>query len=324
MSSSLEQEQEQEAKEEEEDVSWRVCYSRVHRVYLSDDKTEYLQVYDTNLSSSSSLDCVFVLLHGGGHTALSWALLVSTLASSSSSYACLAFDYRAHGKSTARSEYDLSIDTLVKDAGIVIDSCVPRNVPVVLVGHSLGGAIATRIANADDSLISALVVLDVVEGTAKAAIPHMQALLTSRPQVFSSTQQAVQWAIQSSTLSNRESANISIPAQLVQIGHEQFTWRTDLMKTKEHWNNWYDGLSKMFLSAKCAKMLVVAGRDRMDDLLTVAQMQGKFQFVLISGSGHCIQEDQPQVLADLLVQFVKRNKFKEMALLNAKLSTKSK
>lgn len=44
------------------------------------------------------------LVHGGGHSALSWALCAAAL---KKSYACVAFDLRAHGLTQTADEKDL-------------------------------------------------------------------------------------------------------------------------------------------------------------------------------------------------------------------------
>jgi protein phosphatase methylesterase 1 len=54
---------------------------------------------------------------------------------------------------------------------------------------------------------------------------------------------------------------------------------------------WFNGLSTSFLSAKVSKLLILAGTDRLDKDLTIAQMQGKFQLKVLSKCGHTIQED---------------------------------
>lgn len=54
---------------------------------------------------------------------------------------------------------------------------------------------------------------------------------------------------------------------------------------------WFEDLSKMFLSSKAVKMLILAGTDRLDKELTIAQMQGKFQLTMFPSVGHTIQED---------------------------------
>ena len=52
-------------------------------------------------------------------------------------------------------------------------------------------------------------------------------------------------------------------------------WRIDLKETECHWQGWFDGLSKLFLSISVPKMLILAGVDRLDKQLTIGQMQGK-------------------------------------------------
>ena len=69
---------------------------------------------------------------------------------------------------------------------------------MILVGHSMGGAIAIRVAASGllKTLVG-MVVIDVVEGTALAALSHMQAVLSNRPDTFASEDEAVQWRFHS-------------------------------------------------------------------------------------------------------------------------------
>lgn len=64
----------------------------------------------------------------------------------------------------------------------------PEGAPnILLVGHSLGGAVAIHISNL--RLIPTLVgvcVIDVVEGTAIDSLQSMQSFLRSRPSYFNS------------------------------------------------------------------------------------------------------------------------------------------
>jgi protein phosphatase methylesterase 1 len=62
----------------------------------------------------------------------------------------------------------------------------------------------------------------------------------------------------------------------------------------------------LFLSLKCAKLLIVADTDRLDTELTIAQMQGKFQTVLVPNATHAVHEDQPSLAADAVAGFVAR------------------
>lgn len=66
--------------------------------------------------------------------------------------------------------------------------------PIMMVGHSMGGAICVHIAHME--LVPALigcVVIDVVEGTAMEALASMQSFLRSRPTHFKSIQNAIEW-----------------------------------------------------------------------------------------------------------------------------------
>ncbi len=71
------------------------------------------------------------------------------------------------------------------------------------------------------------------------------------------------------------------------------------------------GLSNLFLSCECPKLLLLAGVDRLDRDLTVGQMQGKFQMHVVPKSGHAVHEDAPEKVADCIASFLIRNKLVE-------------
>ena len=53
---------------------------------------------------------------------------------------------------------------------------------------------------------------------------------------------------------------------------------------------WFTGLSGKFLGARTARLLVLAGTERLDKELMIGQMQGKFQLVVIPNVGHMVHE----------------------------------
>jgi len=108
-------------------------------------------------------------------------------------------------------------------------------------------------------------------------------------------------------LKNIHSARISIPSQIRKDGDE-WVWRVDLSRTDHLWPSWFKGMSKAFVSCACPKALVLAGSDRLDKELMIAQMQGKFQVKLLPKSGHVIMEDQPEEVAEVLLNFMARYK----------------
>ncbi|CAG2066256.1 unnamed protein product, partial [Timema podura] len=77
--------------------------------------------------------------------------------------------------------------------------------PIILIGHSMGGAIAvhTACANSVPSLIG-LAVIDVVEGTAIDALNSMQSFLRSRPTHFKSLEHAIEWCCETGMLATND------------------------------------------------------------------------------------------------------------------------
>ena len=71
-----------------------------------------------------------------------------------------------------------------------------------------------------------------------------------------------------------------------------------------HHPGWFSGLSSLFLGTPCPKLLILAGTDRLDRELTIAQMQGKFQMNVVYGAGHVLQEDCPDKACDVLRTFL--------------------
>lgn len=254
---------------------------------------------------------VFVMMHGCGLSAMSWALVAGEV---KKTYNVLAFDFRGHGQSRFENSDDLDADTLVNDTVLLLNTLYgssPSPPSIILVGHSMGGAIATRVAASGKVKgIVGLAVVDVVEGTALAALGSMQGVISSRPSAFTTLHKAIEWAVSSNTVRNLESARVSIPTQLIwQEDAGKWVWRTDLAQTEPHWKGWFTDLSQLFLTARAARLLLLAGCDRLDRALTVGQMQGKFQLVVLPSVGHLVQEDSPEATANAMVTFASRNQF---------------
>ncbi|PLW23068.1 hypothetical protein PCANC_27849 [Puccinia coronata f. sp. avenae] len=273
----------------------------------------------------ASSPIVFVFHHGAGYSGLSAA--------------CLAREVRASQvKSPDQASPDLSLPTLASDMVDLLRTMYPHrpHAPAfVLVGHSMGGAVATEAcAGVQEHVgrVIGLVVLDVVEGSALSALTSMMPLINARPSSFGSPAECIKYHVDSHTIRNLASARISVPSLIRNssassapsashpatedasadppdtIGSEErFEWITDLRRSQPHWEGWYRGLSAKFLAQKTARLLVLAGTDRLDKELMIGQMQGKYQLSVLANVGHCVHEDDPAALADLLVGFADRN-----------------
>jgi hypothetical protein len=163
----------------------------------------------------------------------------------------VAYDFRGHGGTqTADKDEDFSLDTLSTDSVNVINQFVKNDLTllqteetpkIIIVGHSMGGGIAAKTASLlEQTWLKGVVLVDIVEGTAIAALPSMHRIVASRPSCFKSVSDAIYWACKSKTVLNSYSARISVPSQLVEVpngsGEETcFKWRTNLLNTEPYW-----------------------------------------------------------------------------------------
>eukprot|EP01016_Furgasonia_blochmanni_P052478 TRINITY_DN8372_c0_g1_i1.p1 TRINITY_DN8372_c0_g1~~TRINITY_DN8372_c0_g1_i1.p1 ORF type:complete len:491 (-),score=118.50 TRINITY_DN8372_c0_g1_i1:17-1366(-) len=268
------------------------------------DSMEYLED-GTTLYVGGKEGPLFVMLHGAGHSALSFACVAKEIKKFG---IAAAFDFRGHGSSKKEGDpKDLSAETLVADALYVFQALEKRfpDPTFIVIGHSMGGSIATKavekaIATVPslEKRLQGLIVIDVVEGTAIDALPFMEQIVNAMPPVFKTIDSAIQWSVKSGTIKNLESARVSVPAQLVERFSKDgkpngYGWKVNLLDSQSHWIGWFKGLTQSFLNIRVPKLLVLAGSDRMDPELTIAQMQGKFRLVLFNNVGHAIQEDDP-------------------------------
>lgn len=308
---------------------------------------------------------IFILQHGAGLSGLTFAYLVKQLTENFKLQedgmvpGVLVYDIRGHGDTTIQENnnkvnenIDFSRDSFIKDFEFVLEEYLLKKVdedilkkkkstsaernelrkspPIILVGHSLGGAVLTEALNQKRlnersqflqdcvlcNLIKGLAMFDIVEDTAVELLATMNRFLTSRPLGFRSYQTAIDWHLKSHFLSNRESATVSVPALLKEDpedvietgGRFRYRWKCDLKKTEPYWNTWFGGLSSRFVQAPVQlRLLILAGTDNLDKELMIGQMQGKFQLIIFLDSGHFIHEDVPNKTALSLIDFWTRN-----------------
>eukprot|EP00471_Norrisiella_sphaerica_P005883 CAMPEP_0184482098 /NCGR_PEP_ID=MMETSP0113_2-20130426/3669_1 /TAXON_ID=91329 /ORGANISM="Norrisiella sphaerica, Strain BC52" /LENGTH=420 /DNA_ID=CAMNT_0026861639 /DNA_START=166 /DNA_END=1428 /DNA_ORIENTATION=+ len=203
------------------------------------DRVEDLSVSSSGSSQNAKLETdvfraysagkgpiCFFCLHGAGQSAMSWAIVALRLKRDSDKYQVASYDLRGHGGTRTKDESCMSIDQLTEDTIFAMENMIEPNKPTILVGHSLGGALAVRVAKklqeAKKNIegqhqrlnLLGLVIVDVVEGTAVASLPAMEQIVKSRPAFFEKRKDAVAWALRHRWLSNPESAAASIPSQL--------------------------------------------------------------------------------------------------------------
>ncbi|KAI8970929.1 Alpha/Beta hydrolase protein [Pilobolus umbonatus] len=252
---------------------------------------------------------LFVMHHGAGSSALSFGVMAKTITGiTEGKCGVMAIDCRGHGATRIDDDrLDYSLDTLSNDLIEVINTTVLNNNEILLVGHSMGGAVVVdAVSKKKLDNITGIVVIDVSEGVAMNTISKMKKILNARPTDFNSIEEAIVWSVRSDTLHDTISPRLSIPA-LLRPEDDKYTWITDLKKTIPFWEDWYSGMSEKFIKAPTSKLLLLTHPDSMDTTLTVGQMQGKFQLSIVNESYHFIHEDQPNKVAGQVVDFWNRH-----------------
>ncbi|CAK7216446.1 hypothetical protein SCUCBS95973_002815 [Sporothrix curviconia] len=219
-----------------EPIPWTAFFER--ELFLSAHDGSGI-VYHAYLTSPVGKGPLFVMHHGAGSSGLSFAVVGAEIRKRLPSAGILSLDARDHGLTTVpasrtdstgqQSPADLSLGTLSSDLLAVIKLAQaqmhwPALPPLILVGHSLGGAVVTDLAFSGrldtpgtpaSSPLLGFAVLDVVEGSAMDALQSMQTYLGTRPSGFATLQAGIEWHIRSRTIRNGTSARTSVPALLV-------------------------------------------------------------------------------------------------------------
>mmetsp|Transcript_33655 Transcript_33655/g.51941 ORF Transcript_33655/g.51941 Transcript_33655/m.51941 type:complete len:290 (+) Transcript_33655:24-893(+) len=197
-------------------------YDPLPWTHAFDSKEEFsadegvIPIYIARSTSTEDRPPVFLCLHGAGNTALSYGVLAKQLKSTGH---VVAFDFRAHGDNTQANPEDLSVDTLIADTLKVI-TWVTRDKfagsPLVLAGHSMGGAIAAKVseklAETKTVDLAGVVMLDAVEGTTMRNLKYMEHIVKMKVKKMASPQMAINFIVSMGQVQNFESARLNIPA----------------------------------------------------------------------------------------------------------------
>jgi pimeloyl-ACP methyl ester carboxylesterase len=261
----------------------------------------------------------FVFIHGAGSSKYTWHQQIFQL---SKYFLCLAPDFRGHGESSSCSS--IALHLLVQDLHDIVENLrdIIGTRSLILLCHSVGGSIGSKyalqslsdISTGGSSIpISAVLVLDLVEGTAVDSLPHMKLALGAWPSHFNDINQCIEFSIQQHRPRSHYSAHISVPPLLIRHEESQsqggtgvYLWKTPLLNYEGDWLGWFQGFNECFLSLPCPHCLVVATIDRLDGQMSAAQMQGRFELFVTHGGdgGHFIQEDNPGELLGIIVRFL--------------------
>lgn len=239
-----------------------------------------------------------VFLHGGGQNAHTWDTVILGLG-----LPALAIDLPGHGRSDWREDGDYGPALNAHAVEPVIGELAPR--ADLVVGMSLGGLTAMRLAVTARHLVPELVMVDV---TPSAPERHEQmtkaqmgaVALVQGERSFPSFEAMVDATVAASPHRSRESLQRGVFHNAKQLDDGTWTWRYDTFRSGEGFAGLWDDAPALHTPTtlvRGAKSFFVND----DDAAEFARSAPGFQNVIVvPDAGHSVQGDQPRALVEIL------------------------
>ena len=239
-----------------------------------------------------------VFLHGGGQNAHTWDTVIVGLGEPA-----LAVDLPGHGRSAWRDDGDYgpreSAATLVP----ILRELTPD--ADLVVGMSLGGLIALRLAVSAPDLVRELVLVDVTPSaperhTAMTDAQKGTVALVQGERNFESFEAMLDVTVAAAPHRDRKSLRRGVFHNSKRLDDGTWTWRYDSMRKGDGFEGLWDDVP-----ALTVPMTLVRGANSAFvndvDADEFARTAPGFRGVrVVENSGHSVQSDQPRVLVDIL------------------------
>ena len=253
----------------------------------------------------------YVFLHGGGQNARTWDSLQVLLGAPA-----IAFDLPGHGRSDRRDDRDygpwqnaIGIAEAIEQLAIA---------PVNLVGMSLGGATAIRLAGQSPQLFDRYVFIDVSpnvskEGRTMTPEQRGSVALIGGPPKYESFDAMADATIAMSPLRSPDAIRRGVRHNAVRLESGEWMWRYDLFPREDaapmperEWTKfeelWADvaSIDKPTMLVQGALSVYVLPEDVEEYKAVLPSIRHE----VVEGAGHAVQSDQPAALRALLEDFV--------------------
>lgn len=239
-----------------------------------------------------------VFLHGGGQNAHTWDTVVIGLGEPA-----LSIDLPGHGRSAWREDGDYgpklnatAVEPVVRSFASDAD---------LVVGMSLGGLTALRLAVTAPELVRKLVLVDV---TPSAPERHTEmtdeqkgtVALVQGEKSFPSFDAMLEVTVAAAPHRDRESLRRGVFHNAKRLEDGTWTWRYDSIRKGEGFDGLWDDVPKL-----TTPTTLVRGANSFfvndDDAAEFARIAPGFQTVhIVEDSGHSVQSDQPVRLVEIL------------------------
>jgi pimeloyl-ACP methyl ester carboxylesterase len=256
-----------------------------------------------------------VFLHGGGLNAHTWDVVCDLL---HRDYRCIALDLRGHGDSDWHDEGDYSLEAHADDLAAALGALALRR--LVLIGMSLGGAVAlTWAARHPDDLLG-LVLVDMGPGGSRPAGGRRLGAFMQGPDEFASLDEVVDRALAFNPRRSPERLRRTLIRNLRQTAHGTWIWKYDrrfpgrafdrAVPEEERRRIREERTQRLWNAARtisCPALVVRGGESDMfldEDAERTAAAFADGRWVTIAGASHTVQSDSPAALSAVLREFI--------------------
>jgi pimeloyl-ACP methyl ester carboxylesterase len=248
-----------------------------------------------------------VFLHGGAQNAHTWDTVLLALGEPA-----IAIDLPGHGHSDRRADRDYGPWQNAEAITSVVAGVATRTRAVV--GMSLGGATATRLAAIAPDLCQRAVLVDVTPQIndptrALTTAERGSVSLIAGPPVYDSFEEMADAAIALSPLRSASGVRRGVRHNATRLDDGRWTWRYDLMgSTPEGTANWVD-FTPLWddVGSIVIPTLFVRGDKSPfvleEDVAEMCRRLPALEVSVVEDAGHAVQSDRPLELARLIRDF---------------------